>query len=383
MSPTCQETPVLEHTKENAGCASISGHSSPEKEPADWTEGHQNHLTPEQEVKLSQFKSQCDKAGLKNASDNGSLDVSDATILRFLRSVNFDVDHAFSRFYVAEERRRKKHGLEKFYENVDIPSYETSRRMFSQWTGRRDNHGFPIFVFPVKNFTKSKIENWISALNSSHPGQGHDSLSPHVLHFEALFDNLLHFTLPLCSQLPRPNMDVPISASTHIIDITGVGVTHFWKIRAYLQAASALASTYYPETLGHVFIIGASSFFITIWDIVKKWFDPPTLLKIHILSPSETTATLLAHIAPEDLPKQYGGTLQWEWGNMPNLDAPAMAIAGGLYSQKENGEREYLQGPLRVTDDAIQLLGTIDGKERRGSIPLTKPTGTSESSQGL
>ncbi|KAJ5772232.1 hypothetical protein N7520_002761 [Penicillium odoratum] len=249
---------------------------------------------------------------------------------------------------------------------------------FAQWTGRRDYRGFPIYIFPLKNFTKRKIESWISMLNSSSSAQEHGSVPPHILHFEALLDNLLQFVLPLCSRLPRPNMEVPISASTHIIDITGMGLSNFWKIRVYLQAASTLASSYYPETLGHVFIIGASPFFITIWDMVKKWFDPPTLLKINILSPSETKATLLTHIAPENLPEEYGGSLRWKWGNMPNLDGPAMATAGGLYSRKDNGEIEFIQGPLLIGDDNIQLLGTVDGKERRGKIPLNKQTVRSE-----
>lgn len=112
--------------------------------------------------------------------------------------------------------------------------------------------------------------------------------------------------------------------------------------------------------------------------MLKKWFDPPTLLKINILSPSEMTATLLTHIAPENLPEEYGGSLKWKWGDMPNLDGPAMTIAGALYNRKENGKMEFPQGPLLIEGDNIQLLGTVDGKERRGKIPLKKQTGSSK-----
>ncbi|KAJ5772231.1 CRAL-TRIO domain-containing protein, partial [Penicillium odoratum] len=76
------------------------------------------------------FKSQCDKTVVESTRNNASLDVSDATILRFLRSVNFDVDRALSRFCIAEQRRNK-HGLELFYQNVDISLYEMSRKMVS------------------------------------------------------------------------------------------------------------------------------------------------------------------------------------------------------------------------------------------------------------
>lgn len=55
--------------------------STLKNESRDWVEGHPNHLTPDQEEKLSQFKRQCDKTGVENVLNKGSIDVSDATIL--------------------------------------------------------------------------------------------------------------------------------------------------------------------------------------------------------------------------------------------------------------------------------------------------------------
>ena len=49
-------------------------------------------------------------------------------------------------------------------------------------------------------------------------------------------------------------MSKAISASTHIIDVSGVSIRQFWNIRKYLQQASTTATTHYPETLGKVFV---------------------------------------------------------------------------------------------------------------------------------
>ena len=44
-----------------------------------------------------------------------------------------------------------------------------------------------------------------------------------------------------------------------------------------------------------------------IWAIVKGWIDPVTRSKIHVIK-GDPAKTLLAAIAPEELPKEYGGT---------------------------------------------------------------------------
>lgn len=44
-----------------------------------------------------------------------------------------------------------------------------------------------------------------------------------------------------------------------------------------------------------------------IWAIVKGWIDPVTRSKIHVIK-GDPSKTLLAAIAPEELPKEYGGT---------------------------------------------------------------------------
>lgn len=74
---------------------------------------------------------------------------------------------------------------------------------------------------------------------------------------------------------------------------------------------------------------------------------------------------------PSSFPKQYGGELDWNWGDMPSLDGPAAEATGGLEVPKKEGstEKEFIKGPLVWRGDRTEALGTVDGKERRTEFP--------------
>jgi CRAL/TRIO domain len=122
-------------------------------------------------------------------------------------------------------------------------------------------------------------------------------------------------------------------------------------------------------------IIGAPSFFPTVWNWIKRWFDPVTVSKIFILSASEVKPTLETFMEPSSIPSQYGGTLDFQWGDLPNLDDAARELAGGILSPPatEGGKLQYLKGPMRFLGDRIDVLGTDQGKPRRETIPVSVP----------
>lgn len=119
-----------------------------------WLAGHLHHLTPEQEAKLVEFKTVCEQKGYyKPEKDGQPASHDDATLLyvfygsinnliservadnialarRFLRARKFDVNGAFNQFKDTEEWR-KTNNIESLYENIDVESYEESRRMVS------------------------------------------------------------------------------------------------------------------------------------------------------------------------------------------------------------------------------------------------------------
>lgn len=77
---------------------------------------------------------------------------------------------------------------------------------------------------------------------------------------------------------------------------------------------------------------------------------------------------------PTSIPKQYGGELDWQWGDMPNLDEPAHELLQNLEQPLAEGKekKEILKGPILFKGDRIEILGTEDGKERRQTIPVPR-----------
>lgn len=71
----------------------------------------------------------------------------------------------------------------------------------------------------------------------------------------ALYENMSEFVLPLCNAVPdRPHPETPVTTTSHIVDISNVGLMQFWNLKGHMQAASTLASAHYPETLDRVFV---------------------------------------------------------------------------------------------------------------------------------
>ena len=186
---------------------------------------------------------------------------------------------------------------------------------------------------------------------------------PGLLRLFALYENLTHFNHPFSTQLThdRDHPDVPVTMSTNIVDISGVGLKQFWNLKGHMQAASTLATAHYPETLDRIFIIGAPFFFSTVWGWIKRWFDPITVSKIFVLSPHEVKPTLEAFVDPRNIPKKYGGELDFTFGM---LGVPDPAWEGVV--AWENGYTAFPTGPLlwEEIDDGKRLACVTWGREK-------------------
>lgn len=184
----------------------------------------------------------------------------------------------------------------------------------------------------------------------------------------------------------RESARTPITLSTNIVDVSQVSLRMFWNLKAHMQSASTLATAHYPETLDRIFVIGAPYFFSTVWGWVKRWFDPITVSKIFILSPAEVRPTLESFIEPRNIPKLYGGELDFEFFARPNLDP-------GINERLtwENGHTAFPEGPAywEPVDGGSRLacvaVGSKDGKERRErvcTIPVAFPPETPAAAAG-
>lgn len=64
-------------------------------------------------------------------------------------------------------------------------------------------------------------------------------------------------------------------------------------------------------------------------DVPQGWFDEGTRTKIHVLG-RDPGPTLRALIDEENLPKTYGGKLDWTFDSDPELDADAIQFIGEM-----------------------------------------------------
>lgn len=123
---------------------------------------------------------------------------------------------------------------------------------YPQWTGRRDRRGIPVYVFEIQHLNNKNMAAYKSTLSTE--TQQSSKVPERLLRLFALYENLLRFVMPLCSQLSRPNPETPITSSNNIVDVSGVGLKQFWDLKGHMQDASVLATAHYPETLDRIFV---------------------------------------------------------------------------------------------------------------------------------
>ncbi|KAL6722044.1 hypothetical protein ACLMJK_001149 [Lecanora helva] len=332
--------------------------------------GHLGHLTKEEDTALEEFKALSIKAGFYTPeTEKTKASHDDGTLIRYLRARKFVPQDAFAQFKDTEIWR-KENDLNALYEKIDIRDYWEARSVYPQWTGRRDKRGIPVYLYEVGRLDSKKMAAYASATSKA---KSKGPSPSKMLRLFALYENLTRFVMPLCSAVPgRPNPETPVDQSNNIVDISRVGLKQFWNLRSHMQDASQLATAHYPETLDRIFIIGAPSFFPTVWGWIKKWFDPITTSKIFILSHNQVLPTLSSFIDIANIPKKYGGELDFECGKMPVLDQQVrdcLSIKAG-----SDTEKLFLTAPVRwidAGDDGEMTavsVGSLDGKQRKDPV---------------
>ncbi|CAK7203164.1 hypothetical protein SEUCBS139899_005894 [Sporothrix eucalyptigena] len=309
--------------------------------------GHVGYLSESEAIAFAEFKTYLVEQGAytpKTETSPASHD--DPTLLRFLRARRWVVADAYKQFKETEDWRADN-SLNILYDTIDLEAYEQSRRLYPQWTGRRDKRGIPLYLFEIRHLDSKTISAYEKTANNTYskapPSSASDKTPAKLLRLFALYENLTRFAQPLCTEMPDRDYAVttPITLSTNIVDVSGVSLRQFWNLKGHMQAASTLATAHYPETLDRIFIIGAPMFFSTVWGWIKRWFDPVTVSKIFILGHHEVLPTLLTFIDIKNIPKQYGGELEFNWGEMPNLD-PAIRERASW----EQGFDSFPKGPM-------------------------------------
>ena len=128
-------------------------------------------------------------------------------------------------------------------------------------------------------------------------------------------------------------------------------------------------------------IVGAPGFFPTVWGWIKRWFDPITVSKIFILSPANVYSTLSQYIDHENIPKKYGGGLDFQWGSMPDIEPTIDAQLKWENPVIQNGKKTLPIGPIKWEEGPngeMQAwgVGSENGKPRRKLVfTIPNPVG--------
>jgi hypothetical protein len=128
-----------------------------------------------------------------------------------------------------------------------------------------------------------------------------------VVEYEKLADP----RLPACSRKAGQLLETCCS----IFDLKGVGLSKAGQVYGYVQRASAISQNHYPERLGKFYIINAPWGFSGVFSMIKRFLDPVTVAKIHVLG-SGYKSELLAQVPKENLPSEFGGDCKCPGGCM-------------------------------------------------------------------
>jgi len=221
--------------------------------------------------------------------------MDDATLLRFLRARKFDQPKA--KLMITEcETWRKDFGVEDLVKNFDFKEKAEVDKYYPSYYHKMDKDGRPVYVERL-----GKLD--VAALYK---------LTTQERQLQSLvyeYEKFLTDRLPACSKA----VGHPVETSCTILDLGGVSLSNFYRVKDYVSQASAIGQNRYPETMGKFYIINAPWAFSAVWAVIKPWLDEVTVSKISILGGSYKK-DLLAQIPAENLPKEFGGTCECKGG---------------------------------------------------------------------
>lgn len=134
-----------------------------------------------------------------------------------------------------------------------------------------------------------------------------------VVEYEKLSDP----RLPACSRKAGSLLETCCT----IMDLKGVGLSKAGQVYGYVQRASAISQNYYPERLGKLYLINAPWGFGGVFSVIKRFLDPVTVAKIHVLG-SGYQKELLGQVPKESLPKEFGGECSCKGGCQLSDEGP-------------------------------------------------------------
>jgi hypothetical protein len=247
--------------------------------------GRLGNLTVPQQHALEKLKKELTEEGIYIESEPR---MNDAAMLRFLRARKFDVPKA-KEMFCNHEKWRKEFGVDDIVQNFEFPEHRVVDKYYPQYYHKHDKDGRPVYI---ERLGLLDLKALYAATTQER------QLKRFVLEYEKFITE----RLPACAAAAGH----PVETSCTIMDLQNVSLSNFYRVKDYVMQASKIGQDQYPECMGKFYIINAPFMFSTVWSFIKPWLDEVTVAKIDIIG-SNYKDKLLAQIAADNLPKEFGG----------------------------------------------------------------------------
>jgi len=234
----------------------------------------------------------------KELKEEGKFDaqrMTDETLLRFCRARKFDYPKT-KEMLLNFEQWRVEFGVEELIKNFDFKEKAQVNQYYPQYYHKTDKDGRPVYIEQL-----GKID-----VNALYKITTSERLLQRLVYE---YEKSLSSRVKVCAAVSGH----PVDTFCTILDLNGVGISQFYKVKDFVGSAAGIGQDRYPETMGKFYIINAPWAFTAVWSVIKGWLDPVTVAKIQILGGSYKDE-LIKQIPIENLPKEFGGLCVCEGG---------------------------------------------------------------------
>ncbi|CAM9171543.1 unnamed protein product [Ectocarpus sp. 6 AP-2014] len=301
---------------------------------------------------------------------------------RYLRGCAGDPVEAERRWRLTLEWRAKERIDEVLREPQ--PHFELIKRHYPHYIHRRARNGCPVWIE-----LPGRID--LPAIRSA-------GVSP-----EALQRHYVFVTEYMWGVLEP---DFENGQAVTVLDVQGLGMRDLaGEALGFVKQATAIVQDHYVERSNRMFIVNAPSYFSLIWRVIRPMLNERTQAKIGIINTDakKIAAALLECIAPENLPRQYGGTCPLDLGEseeeldlrtyVASIATAAAAGPGshagppppppsGLEALRSNEEEEEeVEVDFRARSEPTARAGGVG--PRNNGLPAAAAAGTVTKGRGL
>jgi len=230
-------------------------------------------------------------------------------LVRFLKANHYDVDKSYEKV-TKFIKWREENNVEAVVE--ELKTDPVLCQVYTCWPARthmKDRRGMPVLY---EKIGPADVRGVFTAFPDTHYW-----IRNHILQHEAT--NRL--VLEECPEA----LTRPFEGIIFVEDLAGLSWRHWYTpALKVMKAVSQIDTEYYPLAVRTLYIINAPSIFTWMWKLVKPWLDPNTAASMNFLG-TDFYDTLVTDIAPENIPKEYGGKCDCEGGCLPKVGSFQMS----------------------------------------------------------